>query len=252
MKKILIALCCFVLLASLGGCILRPNNTSNNTTSDNTSSSGEQSSDSSSSSGAQAGGTSNTSTPSDLVITESGFSVSSSGYINFGVGVQNPNSDYSVTLFTVTVTGRDADNKILFSDDQYMAFLAPGQTNFFAGTAGNGTAPAKVDFTVAVKSDYYWTKDSSAGAQYVITNTSEIVGKYGGTQYTGEIAASNDQGVGSVLLTVILRDASGKIVYGTLGYADGVKVGQTTPFDMSAYDAPDHATYEIYAASTGY
>ena len=44
----------------------------------------------------------------------------------------------------VTITGREEDGQVLFSQEQYVSGIPAGETRFFGFQAGNGTAPAEV------------------------------------------------------------------------------------------------------------
>ena len=47
---------------------------------------------------------------------------------------------------------------------------------------------------------------------------------------------------------LILRDESGAIIYGCTTYQlSELSVGAPTPFEISAFDAPEAASFEVYA-----
>lgn len=186
--------------------------------------------------------------PEDLQLIETGYTVDESGYVQFAVGVRNPNKDFEAQRYILRIAGKDDAGKIVFSDDQMMNFLQPEGEDWFACTAGNGTAPSTVEFDLSIKDDNWVESDHVAEAVYTIENVSEIVGDYGNVSYTGEITANKEwSDVGSAWVSAILRDDAGAIVGGCFTYVDVSKQGETVPFEIAAYDVPEHSSFEVNA-----
>ena len=185
-----------------------------------------------------------------LEIVESGWSVGSGGYVNYAFALRNT-ADVLIEYPAVTVTGRDADGSVLFSDDWVVSEVAAGETGYFASMAGNGTAPATVDITPIVPDDYQYTSASEARAVFSVSGARGVSDGFGGVQFVGEVTTDEDDGsmgMGQVLLSVVLRDKSGQIIYGASGFANRPAVGKTTSFEIDASGAPkDYASFEIYA-----
>ena len=192
--------------------------------------------------------------PQDLQITESGWSVDDNGYINYAVAIKNPNSTKATAFATVTATGKAEDGSVVFSDESFIKIVFPGETVYHGMMAGNGVAPATMEFAV---SQPEW-EDSKPleGDIYSISNTAEVDNGYGLISYTGEIASAFDPDKGSesdmslissTTVVVVLRDESGSIVYGQPTYIDTPMKGETTPFEIPCYGVPAHASYEIHA-----
>jgi hypothetical protein len=236
MKKWIALVVSFVLaMAMLTGC-----GSSNNT-------SGE-----SGSADKPAGGVADTSKPVDLEIIESGFTVGESGYVHYGIAVNNPNTGFLVDSYVVTVTGKDADGKIVFTDEQTMGTLVPGDTQIFATQAGNGTAPATVEISVSAKERNWQATDKKAVKYFEITNTNVVPSDYGlGASFTGEIVLleklPENSFMESAWLSVIFRDANGAIISGDHSFVDNLAVGQALPFELHIYNVPDYASYELHA-----
>lgn len=70
-----------------------------------------------------------------------------------------------------------------------MAF--PNQTVYNAGQAGEGTAPATVDFVV-LSPDTYNVTEAQGTATFPISGTSKIDNRDGGTTFNGEVRATTD------------------------------------------------------------
>lgn len=186
--------------------------------------------------------------PLDLQVIESGYAVDENGYVHYGIGIENPNTDYEVNSFMVTITGRDESGKIVFSDEQGMQFLLAGGKCYFGAQAGNGTAPSTVEFSVKVSHDFYWVENDKKSFEiYTIFNPNEVVGDWLAS-YTGELTANAEwSDIGSAWISVIFRDESGQIVGGANSFTDISKEGETVPFEISVYTVPSHASYEIHA-----
>ena len=185
-----------------------------------------------------------------LEVVEFGWSADSNGFISYAFGLRN-NADTLIEYPAVTVTGRDADGSVLFSNDWVVSEVAAGETGYFASVAGNGTAPATVEITPIVPDDYQYTSTAEARAVFSVSGAREVSDGFGGIQFVGEVTTEKDGGslgMGQVILSVVLRDGSGQIVYGTSGFADRPSVGETTSFSIDAFGAPrDYASFEVYA-----
>ena len=81
-----------------------------------------------------AGGTDGTAAPvtdeNPLEIVESGWSVDSGGYVNYAFALRN-NGGVQVDYPGVTITGRDEDGRVLFSQEQYVSGIPAGGTRYF-------------------------------------------------------------------------------------------------------------------------
>lgn len=186
--------------------------------------------------------------PHELEITESGWSVVGDGWVYYGFALKNPNKNKEAQLPTVSITGKADDGSVVFSDKQTLFAVMPGETVHYGFQAGNGTAPSAVEFKVKEPT---WVESKALdGDMFSISNTSEVADQYGGISYTGEVAANvelDKDKFSQIAVTVILRDASGSINYGNTTFIDTPAKGETDPFEISCYNVPDHASYEIYA-----
>lgn len=183
----------------------------------------------------------------DIQIVDSGYSVSDSGYVFYGVSLNNPNETYAADFVTVTITGKDADGKILFSNDQVMGTINPGETYTFGTQAGNGTVPDTVEFTVKVDEENWKDGEPLDGEAYTISNTNEVKDEYGFADFTGEITSTEAWAdYGTAWVSAILKDENGNIIAGYNGFADIVQ-DQPVAFDITAYELPEYSTVEYYA-----
>lgn len=79
---------------------------------------------------------------------ESGWSANQQGYVHYAFALRNTSTTQQVQYPQITITGRAKDGSIVFSQTQTLNMAFPNQTVYDAGQAGEGTAPATVDFVV--------------------------------------------------------------------------------------------------------
>lgn len=218
--------------------------------------------------GGQAGATSSASTTTDNVISssevgeaeipleivESGWSAGAGGYVHYAFGVRNTSENTAVELAGVKVNGYDKDGKLLFTQDSGVMIALPGRTSYFSAQAGRGgTAPDRVEFTLQTSSttktkrmdDALELEVTDLSARKTATGTT-FVGAYSVTG--SDVAlASIPSYISSTAITLVLRDASGNIIYGTNTYAYNLSLGEGQTFQIDATNLPAYATAEAYA-----
>lgn len=184
-----------------------------------------------------------------LEIVESGWSVDEQGYVHYGIALRN-DGDAIVEFPTFTITGRDTEGKVLFSQDQTLSIIGPGETVYWGSLAGDaGMAPATVEFA-PVRVEDYQLMASGDVPSFTVSGANVVEDSFGGTSFTGEVTTVRDGSAvgGDVALAVVLRDDSGAIVFGSVGFANRPAVGETTTFEISTYgDVPDYASFEVHA-----
>ena len=79
---------------------------------------------------------------------ESGWSADQQGYVHYAFALRNTSTTQQVQYPQITITGRAKDGSIVFSQTQTLNMAFPNQTVYDADQAGEGTAPATVDFVV--------------------------------------------------------------------------------------------------------
>ena len=190
------------------------------------------------------------SVPSILEIAESGWSVSAGGYVHAAFAVRNISSTTAVELPTVQVVGYARDGSVVFSDEQILSYVAPGQSFYFGGQFGNGVAPETVAFSVVDSSGSSLIKRVDA-PKFTVSNVSRIANGIGLVTFTGEVAKENDvsypTGSGQAIVSLVLRDDAGSIVYGEETFVTLPSAGSHAAFEISLFEKVDFATYEVYA-----
>lgn len=185
-----------------------------------------------------------------LEIGESGWSVDSRGYVNYGVALINT-SDQRIMLPSYTVVGRDESGAVLFSNDMVLTSLMPSATAYVAGMVGNGTAPTSVEFVPIPPRDSYLSPAAGTAPVYTVSNVMPVEAAGGAITFSGEVTLESDgedSGNGLMELVLILRDEHGNIVYGASqgAYAPQDK-GAVKTFTIWAFDAPEYTSAEVYA-----
>lgn len=188
-----------------------------------------------------------------LSIVEQGWSVSSEGYVMYALALRNESASATIMYPGINVVGRAEDGSVLFSDEQRLMAIGPGETVYFGSQAGNGMAPATVEFDVIEPQAYQIAGEESApSVDFAISNTGETVDSLGNLNFTGELTAHGTPqgqlaGTSQAAVSVVLRDSAGAIIYGASTFVSLPADGEATAFQIPAYGAPDYASYEIHA-----
>lgn len=186
-----------------------------------------------------------------LEIVESGWSAGSGGYINYAFALRNNSDSVQIEYPSVIITGRSEDGTVVFSQEQVLDVIYPGQTIWWGTTAGNGTPPDDVEFAVAEPDDYNVSENAGQPSSFSVSNVSMAEDDIGMTRFTGEVTAESEgdegMGMGSVVVVAVMRNAAGEIVCGDNTFVDRPSVGGSRAFELSVYDPPEFATYEVYA-----
>ncbi|WP_165443700.1 serine/threonine-protein kinase [Olsenella sp. Marseille-P4559] len=185
-----------------------------------------------------------------LSVGESHWSVSNgSVYAEFSL---TNNSKSTVVFPSVTITGYAGDGSVLFSDEQFLLVLAPGDTAYQSTALDGSTAPARVEFTPNSPTADTLTNDTPPSLS--TANISARADGLGGITVSGTVTLDKDGSSFAlspnygVCLTAILRDASGNIVGGGVSFLSShPKEGSSMPFDVHIFERVDFATCEVHA-----
>ena len=193
----------------------------------------------------------------ELEIVESGYTVMAPNsigdiYLTYAVTIKNNNQKLAADFPVITVTGRSEDGSILFSEEQTLGTILPGDTVSWADDVIDckGEEPASVDIKVEgadfVKPERS-LNEAVESSSFKIENLSEVPGDYD-TAVTGEITNNSDTDFESVAVIVILKN-QGTVVGGFTGYADNLSAGKQSAFDISSFmsDLPAHDSIEVVA-----
>lgn len=177
-----------------------------------------------------------------LTVVDSGWSADEQGYVHYGIIIKNEGAQGA--LFPVIkVTGKNADGAVISSDEQTLMEINPGQELAWGGQAGNGTAPATVEFELSVGSSN-WQDADAAEPMFEVSGLSAQDSGYGTVNFVGEVTNLTDADVDQAAIVVLLRDGAGAIVSGYTSFASNVPAGGTTSFDVLGYGVPAYETIE--------
>lgn len=185
-----------------------------------------------------------------LEIVESGWSHDVHGLVSYAVGIRNNSADTTVAYPEVTITGYAADGTIVFSQPQGLMSIAPGETLYTGGPAGSGIAPASVEFALSTPSDGNMQSVDPSRAVLATSAVSVQEGSFGTVVFSGDVSMSDGNAPAlttGAMVTVVLRDSTGAMVYGANAFVNLPAPGEHVPFACEVYDPPDYATAEAHA-----
>lgn len=167
--------------------------------------------------------------------------------------MKNNNESCYTTYPTIRIVGKDDQGKIVFSEDQVLGLIGPGETIVFGCQAGNGISASTVDFSVGTSSASETRETDKKGEKYVFTNQSVHEDSIGNASFTGEVEKQNaDEAIepsDTAAVSLILRDESDSIVGGYIDFVTLNADGSKTAFEPSVYNPPAFAGYELHALS---
>ena len=195
--------------------------------------------------GDSAAGASATADAQPLAITETGW-WAKDGFVHYGIMVENHNDDAVARGTTVHVTCYDADGAVTWEQDDEIALVGPGQTIGFAGDAGDGWQPARVEFSLNEGSTA-WEPAEGFAEPFTIESFEDTDKLYFRYEVTGRIANHTGDYASTADLSIILRDDAGAIIAGYTGSAYRMKADRTKDFLVTLQSAPAHASCAVYA-----
>ena len=189
-----------------------------------------------------------------LEIVESGYTIQPKSdqtietYAYYGFQLHNPNTATGAYLPKVRITGRDAEGKVLGTDEQALMYVGPNETAAFGSVLSYGdSVPASIEFEIVSAETVDGSQMQYASpSELDITGTSEQKDTFS-TKVVGEITNNSDTAQSMTAVTVLLRK-EGKIVYGMTTYVNDLAPGTTVPFEAACFGTvPDHDSYEVHA-----
>lgn len=194
-----------------------------------------------------------------LEIVDSGYTVMEPDsdadiYLTYAVTIKNTHRKLAAQFPEISITGRKEDGSILFSEEETLNIILPGDTVSYADDFIDcrGEKPASVEIKVEgadfVKPDMAYA-DTVESSSFKIENLSVFADDYE-VSVTGEITNNSDVDFDTVEVTVILKN-QGKIVGGYSGYVDNLSAHKQTVFDLSSFwsasELPAHDSVEVVA-----
>jgi hypothetical protein len=192
-------------------------------------------------------------TPSPLEFAETGFRVVDDRVIgvDYGFLLKNPNLGAGAESATVRMTMRDAAGTVLGTEDVVVERIMPGATVALGGENADphGTVPVAVDFEV-LDTGIVWKAAGQMGpADFkpltVTDQKASIVGVT--TSFTGQLTNPNNAPFKRVCVSLLLRDASGKIVWGGYDVREDLAANATVPYRADVMSVREYGSFELYA-----
>lgn len=190
-----------------------------------------------------------------LKIAEYGWSIDSMGYVRVVVGLQNTSENMAVDMPIIRVTGYDEAGAQTFTEEQGAMVCLPGQVSYIyvqSGAEAGKTAKVEVSLEAgATTKERRVTTPISLDA----VGVSAKADSFGGLTIMGNVSLGGEGSWGesaplsnSVMLISVLRDDAGNIVGGATDFLTTVPAaGESAPFSITDYGAPDYATVEVHA-----
>lgn len=168
-------------------------------------------------------------------------------YLYYALILHNPNAEYAVYLPSYRITARDAAGALLGTEDQTLSIIYPGHDSCHASMAFKaGEEPAQVDVEILPLDEYkikhVSTLEHPEYEQLTVVNASLRDNKL-----LGEIENRNDYPIHMAVVSIIFRDADGKLLAGESAYVDDLAEDGLTPFQGSVYAEFATGNYEVYA-----
>jgi len=186
----------------------------------------------------------------EIKLLDSGYALYSndySSYLFYAVEVENPNEEYAIHFPEATITVKDADGKIITTEDEYLPSIAAGETYKYGDNIYLDD-DVKGDITVEISvanDEYAYEKQEDSeivpSKDLEVSNVSENE-----DSYTGEVTNSSDLDLDLEVSVIFTKD--GKLVGGEKTYVTNVDAGDTKAFEVLAYsEFADYDGYEVAA-----
>lgn len=192
-----------------------------------------------------------------LEITESGWFYDQNE-INYAISIKNNDRTYKCRSFAVIVSGKDKDGNIIVSNEKYMSTIRPLETITFADDVFTKVIPDSVDFIIQSDPNRWNRTFLDNSPIFELTKPNEVREEYR-TLWNGEIAFTADtdlKDIRSAIISVILRDKSGRIVGGYYTYQDVTGLENSIPFTIGDYNKPEtlpeYSTFEFTATNNSF
>lgn len=160
--------------------------------------------------------------------------------------IENKSSKHALQSGDVEITAYDSENKVLATDTVYLYSLYPGEKqahHFFFDCKGE--TPSKIEYNVdSVRMVSPDTK-KAISSDFSFSGTNERIDeKYGDSSITGTVKNNSSYDVDNAEIIVTYKK-EGKIVGGYWAYVDNLSAGKEKPFEINAYNIPEHDSYEL-------
>lgn len=177
--------------------------------------------------------------------------------IYYAVKIKNPNPEHAIDYVLINITAKNSYGKILYDYDEPLSAIAAGDTIFYGSTIiYDGETPAEVEVTVKSgrESGGYILREKSTAIyqnELVVSDVSEYKDDDGvSVTFKGNITNTSKFDIESYFPISVVFYKDNKIIGGSLDYYEGLKSGESMPFEIKISYTPeemrDYDYYEIY------
>jgi hypothetical protein len=140
-----------------------------------------------------------------------------------------------------TVVGKDAGGREVFRLDQPLDAVPPGGSLVFTGQAAATAKPAQVSVDYRPAQWRQAVRVPSAFRPFPASRVQTMRQKDGSYLVTGYVANPYQLPAGSLVVSALLRDASGKLLGGGTTFVDDVQAGRPPRFILTVTGLPSGA-----------
>ena len=184
-----------------------------------------------------------------LQVIEQSWAFSNEGWGYWPAVGFNPNNYHVCKFPTFVVTAYGENGSILNSQEQVVGEVWPQSRIAYSGQIDTGgIAPTSIEVTMKHADDKTWESTTSSQAPtFPIANISEVDTAGIGTTFNGVVGNGTQKTV-TLLVTVLMRDETGKLVDGASGLVNSVPAGGSSPFSIDCYSgALPHSSFDVIA-----
>lgn len=212
--------------------------------------------------------------PKQLKVFDFGYIITQEGAVDFGICIYNPNSYITALSPVITITGKDEQENILFSENTLISAITPqfqykmsfiGNTEQVAAKEQIASVEASVmqqgdwgifDFDENEKTTTFYSFYEQNISASDIEGIDILTGKVAidpdptsnnentDIQFTSDAKDSENE---TTYVNVLLYDENNKIVGGYFDTVELNRNGTPEPFSIYLIDAPQYASYKLYA-----
>lgn len=185
-----------------------------------------------------------------VTVREAGFQVKGKGkWLYYSFIAHSNLTDKAIKYPEFKIVVRDAEGALISSDSQVLNTLYPGQDIMYGNLGMNveGESPASIEIEFIEPGDDWHIIDPSKteypGYQPIVVDSARL--KKDGN-IVGEFTNPNSFDIKQVAVTVLFRDADGKLLAGDTSFVNGVKAGKATAFEIRVDKELATDNYEVF------
>lgn len=185
-----------------------------------------------------------------VTVKEAGFQVKGKGkWLYYSFIAHSNLTDKAIKYPEFKIVVRDAEGGLISSDSQVLNTLYPGQDIMYGNMGMNveGESPASIEIEFVEPGDDWHIIDPSEteypGYQPIEVDSARL--KKDGN-IVGEFTNPNSFDIDQVAVTVLFRDADGKLLAGETTFVNGAKAGKSTAFEIRVDKELATDNYEVF------